>query len=112
MRPQDLDPMAHVNNAAYVDFLDESLLAAGHQSWLRRLPRRYRLEYPAPAGLGASITASVWPTADGMAYRLTGPDGADVVRLTLDADTRDEAFREAVAARRPRHAPGKDTLAG
>jgi hypothetical protein len=32
-----------------------------------------------------------------------------VVRATLDADTREEAFREAMAARRPWHAPGKDT---
>ena len=29
VRPQDLDPMGHVNNAAYLDYLEEALAAAG-----------------------------------------------------------------------------------
>jgi len=44
VRPHDLDPLAHVNNAAYVDYLEESVIEAGQGSWLDDVPRRYRLE--------------------------------------------------------------------
>ena len=44
---QDIDPMDHVNNAAYVDYLEESLLAAGATAARvpAAIPRRIRLEY-------------------------------------------------------------------
>ena len=50
VRAADIDPMAHVNNAAYIDYLEESLTATRPTGCCRGLPRRYRLEYVAAAG--------------------------------------------------------------
>ncbi len=49
VRPQDLDPMGHVNNAAYVDYLEEALAAAGPGA-----------APPSPAPLAGS-GSSTWP---------------------------------------------------
>src|SRR5205823_9827220 len=85
VRPQDLDPMGHVNNAAYVDFLEESLIADGRSAWLERRPRRYRLEYVAAAESGETLTGALWPLGgDVLGFRLTGPSGAEVLRAALD----------------------------
>lgn len=108
VRPVDLDPMGHVNNAAYIDEVDESLIASGRSDWLARTPRRYRLEYVAPAGVGDPLTAETWPQAEGVGHRLVGADDAQVLRATVDAQTANDDLREALAARRPWLAPGKD----
>ena len=50
VRPQDVDPMGHVNNAAYIDYLEEALLAAG-----TRRPGRSRR--PPRGGSGSSTVA-------------------------------------------------------
>ena len=49
VRPQDVDPMGHVNNAAYIDYVEEALLASGDAAVaaMRALPRRVRIEYVA-----------------------------------------------------------------
>jgi acyl-CoA thioesterase FadM len=81
VRPQDLDPMGHVNNAAYVDYLEEALAAAGGvaQAAVAVTPRRIRLEYLAPASPGAGLVAEAWPDRfDGLgawAWRLLAADG-------------------------------------
>jgi acyl-CoA thioester hydrolase len=80
VRPHELDPMAHVNNAVYVDWLEESVLEAGGS--VDGLPRRYALEYAAAAEGGATLTAATWPDRDGWAHRLTG-SGGDVLRARL-----------------------------
>jgi len=110
VRPQDLDPMGHVNNAAYLDYLEEALLAVDEPGVDERgadepaggppaaaltsiLPRCVRLEYLAPASPGTSVSGSTWPlaTADGhgpgRAWRLTDEDGRELARgtVTLDA---------------------------
>jgi len=103
VRPSDLDPMAHVNNAAYIDEFDESL----PPDVPVRLPRRYRLEYVAAAGAGDRLTSATWPFASGFSHRLTSADGAEMLRATFDAATDHDAFRELVA-RRAWRAPGKD----
>ena len=80
-RPQDVDPMGHVNNAAYVDYVEESLLAAGGVAALlpTAVPRRIRLEYLVPATPGADLHAALWPEpvpGDGWwAWRLADADG-------------------------------------
>jgi acyl-CoA thioesterase FadM len=77
VRPQDVDPMNHVNNAAYVDYLEEALLAAGDDAAhaLARTPRRVRLEYLQPAAPLATLTGATWrygdQDGDGWAWRLT-----------------------------------------
>jgi acyl-CoA thioesterase FadM len=75
VRPQDLDPMAHVNNATYVDYLEEALLQAGEEAVLQHVPRRYRLEYIRPAELGDDLLATSWADEGGWALRLS--DGAE-----------------------------------
>jgi len=47
VRPQDLDPMAHVNNATYLDYLEEAVLAAGAEGTtaVGTIPRTVRMEY-------------------------------------------------------------------
>jgi acyl-CoA thioesterase FadM len=94
VRPQDLDPMAHVNNAAYVDYLEECLLAAADgevplgEVPLEAVPRNLRLEYAAPAAPGATLAGTAWreEAAEGdrtpvrWAWRLADGDGIELAR--------------------------------
>ena len=81
VRPQDVDPMGHVNNAAYLDYLEEALIAAGGDAVLAMhdLPRRVRLEYLLPAAPFATLTGETWPYEDvdgaGWAWRLANDAG-------------------------------------
>ena len=86
VRPQDVDPMGHVNNAAYLDYLEEALHAVGEpgRRLLAAVPRRVRLEYVAAAAPGAALTGSAWHEGgsidDRWAWRLAGDDGRDIAR--------------------------------
>jgi acyl-CoA thioesterase FadM len=86
VRPQDLDPMAHVNNAAYVDYLEEALLSAGDdgEAAVAALPRTVRIEYLAPASPRAIVEGAVWRQAldgrPGWSWRLTDAGGRDLAR--------------------------------
>ena len=81
VRPQDVDPMGHVNNAAYLDYLEETLIDAGERgvTAIGRVPRRVRLEYLQPAAPGAELHAAAWQLQDvagsGWAWRLV--DGSE-----------------------------------
>lgn len=85
-RPRELDPMNHVNNGVYLDWLDEAVAAAGTagEAATARLPRTYRLEYLRPAGPGAALVAAAWRDGPGWAHRLTDQEGADLLRGRLD----------------------------
>lgn len=84
VRPQDVDPMAHVNNATYVDWIEEVVAAAGAAAISTSVPRRVGLEYAASAELGDRLRAMAWPDDDGWAVRLTREaDGVDIVRARL-----------------------------
>ena len=92
VRPQDTDPMGHVNNAAYLDYLEEALIeaGAGARGAMDAVPRRIRLEYLAPAAPFAVLEGSVWeadPDA-GWAWRLTEPgaSGRELARGRVLAD--------------------------
>ncbi len=63
VRPADLDPMGHVNNAAYVDYLEEALLGAGSAgaAAIVTTPRTVQLEYLVAAAPGAQLAGAVWP---------------------------------------------------
>ena len=83
VRRQDLDPMNHANNAVFVDWIEETL---GPAEIVEAYPRRYRLEYAAAARPGMTLTGAAWP-ADGDAgwhVRLTAPDGAVVLRASVE----------------------------
>ncbi len=69
VRPQDIDPMGHVNNAIYLDWAEEALRARSDGaagSAVVALPRRWRAEYAASAEPGDALHASTW--TDGTAW--------------------------------------------
>jgi acyl-CoA thioesterase FadM len=85
VRPQELDPMAHANNAVYADWLDEAVISAGDEPAVRAIPRLARLEYARAAEPGADLRALTWRVDDGWSYRLVGPAGQDLLRARLEA---------------------------
>lgn len=86
VRARDLDPVGHVNNAVYLDYLEEAVTAAGDAAATAALPRRYALEYVGAANAGDGLRASAWPTDDGWTHRLQrASDGAVLLRGTLGA---------------------------
>ena len=85
VRPHELDPMVHVNNAIYADWLEEAVIEAGDPSATRVVPRLARLEYAAPADAGARLTGHVWSMPDGWSYRLRDGAGQELLRARLGA---------------------------
>jgi acyl-CoA thioesterase FadM len=89
VRPQDLDPMGHVNNAAYLDYLEEALAVAGEEARpaISGTPRRIRLEYLAPAAPGSGLVGVAWLEAveggPSWAWRLTDDDGRELARAQV-----------------------------
>jgi acyl-ACP thioesterase len=85
-RRSELDPMGHVNNAAYVDYLDE-LFAAGTSPGLPlAMPRRYQGEFIASAEPGATLRGYGWTAGGTWHYRLEDAGGRALFRATLDCD--------------------------
>ena len=89
VRPQELDPMDHANNAVYADWLDERIIAADASDGLaatRALPRLVRLEYARAAAPGTDVHATTWRDAEarGWSSRLAGPDGSELLRARLE----------------------------
>lgn len=82
VRPHELDPNGHVNNAAYVDWLEESIPEAPATT---RLPRRYRLEFAASAGPDEELVASTWPDGRSWNHRLRTVTDAELLRARLEA---------------------------
>lgn len=81
VRPHDLDPMGHVNNAVYLDWIEEGLTAAGLDLATAAIPRRARLEYVASAPPNGSVTVTAWGHADHWWARVDRA-GADLVRAS------------------------------
>ena len=88
VRPQELDPLDHVNNAVYADWLDEAVLhAAGDHgaAVVRALPRRVRLEYALAAEPGEELETRAWQDEGGWSCAvLRSSDSADVLRARLE----------------------------
>jgi acyl-ACP thioesterase len=80
VRPHDLDPMGHVNNAAYLDWVEEALGQAGAATAVAALPRRFRMEYAQSAGPGDAVAANVQLAGDGWWVTLAKTDGSVLVR--------------------------------
>ena len=95
VRPHELDPMDHVNNAVYLDWLEEAILdaapgGAGSAAIAER-PRHYRLEFALAAAAGAEIEASAWPDEGGWCQRLIdATTGTDISRARLEPGDGDE----------------------
>jgi acyl-ACP thioesterase len=90
VRRHELDPMDHVNNAVYLDWLEEAVVAAAPDAaatGIDALPRRYRLEYAAAADAGMGLADAAWRDEDGTwSYRLTAAGGPEVFRAAIDSD--------------------------
>jgi acyl-CoA thioesterase FadM len=88
VRPQELDPLDHVNNAVYADWLEEQVLGVGGaagESAVRRLPRVVRLEYARAAEAGSTVLARTWPDGEaGWSCRVDGQDGSVLLRSRLE----------------------------
>lgn len=81
VRRGEVDPLAHVNNAAYLDYLDEHYLDAGQYDALPE-KRRYQVEFIAPAAPGTKVTGFGWADGDEWCYRLEA-DGRELFRARL-----------------------------
>ena len=80
VRPSDLDPLDHVNNAVYVDWLEEALERAGWRDATEALPRSYRLEYLASAERGDTVHVALHGDALRWSAAIRRADGPDLVR--------------------------------
>ena len=91
VRPQELDPMDHVNNAVYADWLEEAVIAEGGEAETRALPRRLRLEYARAAERGSTVTTAAWQDAAGTWWcRVSGLADEDLLRGSLEARAGDQ----------------------
>ena len=88
VRPQELDPLDHVNNAVYADWLEEAILTAADTngaSLVRGLPRRVRLEYALAAELGEQLQTVTWQDEGGWSCAVRrASDSADLLRARLE----------------------------
>jgi len=92
VRPHEIDPFGHANNAVYLDWLEETVAAAGGGAALDAPTRRYRLEYLAPAAVGAELRAVAWrPDDRTWRYRIDGPGAVAIVRGSLETGGPDPA---------------------
>jgi Acyl-ACP thioesterase len=80
VRRTDLDPLDHVNNAVYLDWLTEALAVAGWLPPQDAGSRSLRIEYLAPAAFGDEVTVELFGGADAWSARIRRSDGADLVR--------------------------------
>lgn len=86
VRRSEIDPMAHVNNAAYVDYLDEQLLHGSPPSATLPVPRRYRAEFIASAEPGTELAGRLWRAETASLYRLEDGEGRELLRARLETD--------------------------
>lgn len=82
VRPSDLDPLDHVNNAVYVDWLEEALGAAGWQPRADDPSRTLRLEYLASAERGNTVAVELHGGPDAWSARIRRSDGLELVRAS------------------------------
>jgi acyl-ACP thioesterase len=80
VRPSDLDPLDHVNNAVYLDWLEEVLVDAGWSPAGPTLPSSRRLEYLASAGRGDSVVVDLHGEPGDWSAVIRRVSGTDLVR--------------------------------
>jgi acyl-CoA thioesterase FadM len=80
---RDLDPMGHVNNATYLDVLDEALAADTGALTGARPPIRYQVEYHRAALPRREVSVVHWRTDGRVVVRFADPDGSELVRAQV-----------------------------
>jgi acyl-CoA thioesterase FadM len=84
IRPSEVDPMGHLNNAAYLDLIDD-LMASGRIDGANAGGRRYQVSYARPAVRGAYLEAACWPLAGGCtACRISDETGDELTLALID----------------------------
>ena len=89
VRPHELDPLDHVNNAVYLDWLEEAILDASPDgegaAAIAARPRHYRLEFAMAAAAGAEIESSAWAGDGGWSQRVVyAATGTDLFRARVE----------------------------
>jgi len=80
VRPLDVDPMRHMNNAAYLDMVTDALARMPAAQRPKALDC-YRIGYVQPALPGTPIEVSCWPVGDDqVACRISDGDGAELTK--------------------------------
>lgn len=83
IRAVDVDPMGHLNNAAYLDLADQAAARPDGEHGAS-----YELEYLRPALEGSQLRLTTWRTqSDEVACRMTDADGVDYCHVLLGHDT-------------------------
>ena len=81
VRMRDLDPLAHVNNAVYVDWLDEALQTAGLRG-ADSTGEAWRVEYLASAARDDEVVVDLFGAPGEWVARIRRADGLDLVRAS------------------------------
>jgi acyl-ACP thioesterase len=84
-RRSELDPMAHVNNAAYLDYMDEQFLGLERIRHGLPVPRRYRAEFLWSAEAGAKVIGHGWEADGTWTYHLS-TDERELFSARLETD--------------------------
>jgi acyl-ACP thioesterase len=89
VRRTETDPMAHVNNAGYLDYLDEQYLSVYDAPITAALPvpRRYKMEFVGSAEPTSELLGRSWQAKLGWSYRLSEQRGGrELFRASLEVD--------------------------
>jgi acyl-CoA thioesterase FadM len=88
VRRSETDPMAHVNNAGYIDYMDEQYLDVFEAPNDARLPvpRRYRAEFVGSATRGVALVSRSWQDDAAWCYRLADEVDHEMLRATVEVD--------------------------
>jgi len=84
-RRSELDPMGHVNNAAYLDYVDELLAGTGTDDSVESALRRYQIEFVGPAGPLVTLRATGWPVDNSFYFLLDDADGRPLARAEVSS---------------------------
>jgi acyl-CoA thioesterase FadM len=93
VRPLDIDPMGHMNNAAYLDVVEEAMAALPPMPEGSEAPDapgacpadcRYRIGYLRPALPRSELDVTCWrPEATTIACRIADRDGEELARVIV-----------------------------
>ena len=84
VRTSDLDPMGHVNNAVYLDYLEGGVARSGGAEDLAAVPRRYVGEYVGSAEPDDDLRDAAWRDDGGWAYALIEGTRGELFRGRLE----------------------------